>query len=571
MAAPQTAREEMDQMLAEMRAKSGIAASIQGTLERHGGAAGAIIGGVIGAPAGPGGAVGGATLGGMMGKTVPEITRPFLTGEPSRPLMESGPDIAREGATSAASETGGPLAMRYGGQLLSKIPYLGGLTRGASVTPPARRAQQALQSAGSTLTPAQLTESRGLDILENVAEGSLLGGGRIEAVKRGQKEAIEALADRVVDTVGTQMGPSEVSRLLLDTLKGEKLVLRGVARGLYREVDQLAAGVRVDTAPVLAFIKSNLNRVNVQKAIRSALPDFGRKLFSKGVDGKRVPEISFADATAARTALLSFSRRKAITAEDEGIRATAGKIASLLDEAIEGATGNLNPQALEAWRGANKFWAEGMERLESEVVRGVARKLQKEPGKFIPAILQPNSPELIRRVKAAVPEAAKDIERKLASFLIHRATGKTGELSGSALLTSFKTYGEETMEAALTPAAIKELRKLGEIALFIQSSHANQTGTGRMFIQLAQAPALFEVGTGVLSSITGGAVGRAAGEAVRMTSMGILVAPWAVGRIFTNPGFIRLLQRGLVAGPGTREGTRVAAQLSTRLLVGDEE
>ena len=92
-----------------------------------------------------------------------------------------------------------------------------------------------------------------------------------------------------------------------------------------------------------------------------------------------------------------------------------------------------------------------------------------------------------------------------------------------------------------------------------------------MFIQLAQAPALFEVGTGVLSSITGGAVGRAAGEAVRMTSMGILVAPWAVGRIFTNPGFIRLLQRGLVAGPGTREGTRVAAQLSTRLLVGDEE
>src|SRR6266566_72854 len=232
-------------------APTGIGATIQRHIEDYAVPAGSAIGGITGTALGGGltagaaalpGATYGAALGGAAGRVLPEITRPFLTGESSKPVDPLG--AVRTGAFEGAAQLVGGQAGRVVQRVLA--PFA------SRVIPFARDvANPALERVSQRLSPAQMTESRVLDTLENIADASLLGGGRIEAMRKGVTEkGVQRLTDELVTQVGNRMSPQDVVSLLGGSRHTYQVFGQTIKRALYRNVDELAKDVFIDTQPI---------------------------------------------------------------------------------------------------------------------------------------------------------------------------------------------------------------------------------------------------------------------------------------------------------------------------------
>ena len=497
---------------------------------------GSVVGGAVGGAATrtPAGAIAGSGLGAAAGQQLAEVTRPLLTGEQA-PLAESLTRTATTGLLGALGEGAGQAAVRVVGKVLA--PFAGKLSREGV------KAEGALARAGveDVMTPGQLTESRGLDILENITQASLLGGGRIQAAReRLIKEGIPALVDDVLTQVGSTKPPTEVAQLFAQSRAAAVEVFKSARHALYGEVDRLARGVIVDTKPVLTFIRESLARQSrtVERALGAA--DIGMDDLTIAIagDSGRAPETTFRIAQEIRSKLLTVARRKPLSVDDQAIVNVAGKLAGLVDDQMEAAAVRMAPEALTAFRAANAFNKVGVERLENELIRSLAKRAAKQPSTIVPLLAAPNKADVLRVVKAAVDTPTwEQFQGALTTHIVQRAAdAKTGIVSGGALLRSIKALGDETAQLVFKDRSAVE--QLGRTIEFLGRKTA-QEGTGRIFIQLRQAGAGAELVAHPMRALVGGAAAAT------------IVVPLQLGRLFTNPTAVRWLTRGIQAGPGT--------------------
>lgn len=542
-AAPAPAAPTADELLAQASPETGLGPTIQHIIEQFARPTGAIVGGTAGTLlGGAGGGVGalpggvaGAALGGMAGERLPEITRPFLTSQPAKPV--TGADVANTvnaGLVEGTMQAAGGVVARGVNALAAPFKD--------KVIPFARDVvAPAMRRVGQRLSPGMMTDSRVLDTLENITESSLLGGGRLQALKRGVTEqGVQALTDDVLKHAGTTLSKEEVVGLLTDSRGAAQAMTRSIKGALYRNVDDLAKGVTVDMKPVLDELRGAIGgarNVYVEKALSAAGlsgmhsgPEDFLTVAIAGSDA-RAPETTFRIAQSARSRLLALARKPAVGADDQGIRNTAGYLASLIDKQMVKAARRLSPEALTAWREANKFTANAAEALDHQLVRRLAKTLVNEPTRVDRLLAAPNKADILKRVQASVDRSSfEQLQRKLAQYVIERSVDPaTNVLQGQMLLERLKNMGPETAAMIFGPHRAR-VEQFARIVEFVQRHESE--GTGRVMIQLAQGPAVFQIAKQPVSALARGAYT-------------VLAGPTALARLLTNERSVRWLTEGV--------------------------
>lgn len=543
---------------------------------------GAIAGGVVGGVAGLAvgsrfgvpsqGAMAGRVIGSGLGAGVGEVAQIGLEKiglvPPPAKSAEIVPRIKSAVKGGAIGEVGGAVMVKGFQKVLA--PFASKVTTAG---------REALNLFGKTVTPAQVTSSRVLDVAENISGSSLLGGGRMQAFRLQQGEIAKNLADQMVDAMGPRMSGEAAGDVVAEGITRRGDAFRVAAKEVYGALDAVL-GAKYANVPTITMRPSTILDASGQPMMKSVttmtrelvgggtvtttgLKQFARDYLEKQGEtlatlrGTRtesllkdtlgLPDtISFSHAQHLRSELLQVKRVISDPESSRFVGATQ-QLSKHIDAAMENGAKALSGEAARAWRAANSFYKKGQETFYR---RYVTKLVEKNPEKIADYLLSPKATTTVRAVKAATtPEGFKAIQSQYSQKLLSAATDANENLIGTKLTTTLKRYGATTREV-LGPEMAQRWEGLGRVLTTIQAKQGE--GTGKIFIQLKQAGAITEAaglllgGAGVVNPVAAGT---------------IVLGPAALGRIMTNPRAIRWLTTGLTAPVGSQRAIHAASQI----------
>jgi hypothetical protein len=550
-------------------APADIPLGIQRGLERGGPIAGGVIGGIIGAPLGPFGVAGGAGLGSALGYQLPNITRPFLTGEPSPTLPEAALGAAQEFGAGVAGEGIGTATGKVTRWVKDWRPFrTGGPLDVATqkVRETAAQTQEYLKRGGSYLTTAQQLGTQGPQRVEEFAKGAFFPSRKYAALRAEQPQVIEKQIREYVNAVGTQMGDEGLGQLLLDALQGSRGTIRGATRRAFREIDRLATGVQVDTTSFVNAVEAAIKRGGkpggppVLDTLKAAgIPREAYELLGKTRRGavETIKSAKFSDVLKLREQLEAVAERTPVTLKEQEIVQTAGDLVSKLNEAIDAAGRRLPASAQLEYQTIQSLGAGGRAGLDNTTIREVITKLRDRPEKYADLLLQPKNSTALQRIKAAVsPEEWQSVQAGLSQEFLRRATNPSSQLLvGTDLMRQLHQLGPETVQAAFGTQAAG-LRKLAEAMEFVQRE-SQLEGADRVLVRIGQGRAISEAAGAI------GTLAPLAGASIGWTPAGLtlLLSPKGLGWLLANPKVIDWLTEGLKGSARSPEVQRKLGQV----------
>lgn len=379
-----------------MAKKSGFLPQSAAEWERFGLEAGlSMVGGAAaGALAGPPGAAGGAVAGMWRVLGVRAIGAGIgaaagsLAAEPLDPSEEPLRRAGITGGTGAAGEAVGVIGNRA---------IFGGVFRG-SITPEGKHAL----ALGLRGTPAQLTRSRALDIIENVAEASLLGGGKIG---KARQESVEAAFELVKEF--HQTFP-----------KAGELATESYTRLLYKLIPDFA----VDMTPV----KKRATEILAQSG---QISPGARQLSNIILEAS--DKIPFDQAHRLRSHFLGVSRQITSELKPHEASSAARRLAGSLDDVIEAGASAQSPTALVRWRTANEFvkQTKAGSYIEETFLRPATQSDGSFSGKLIAGRLARVNPEVLaQHLSPAQIQQFKLVASALETFQSKAGKEGTGKI-----------------------------------------------------------------------------------------------------------------------------------------------
>lgn len=240
---------------------------------------GAMVGGMAGAGLGlaaTGGTPIGAMIGGVAGTAVGELAQQGYEllkdpGAAPRSIGESAARVAEQEVYQAAGEGIGRLAgwLIAGRRIAPSIPE--------SITPQERQAMAYMTSKGYSpgYMPAEVTESRGLDVLHNISEFSLFGGGAIKKFRdKRDREVYADLAHGLITDLGPKMSADEVGRAVVQSVNRGLEMEQIPIKMEYNMIERMAAPdyVHVPTRVTVTkdmepITKTAIDKVTVDKSM----------------------------------------------------------------------------------------------------------------------------------------------------------------------------------------------------------------------------------------------------------------------------------------------------------------
>lgn len=528
----ETIRREFPEQSLAQRAFPAIRGTVTGLLT--------VGGAFLGAGAGPLGSVVGSGLGFSAGEQVSQkigeaigAVEPQTLGER---FITAGGDII----TGATAEAGGQAGVRAVGGILGKLlaPAKGSVTQEALAT---ERLIKSVVPDAPGLSPAQKTDSFVVDIMEGISEASFTGGGRFLKFRAAQVKSIEEFTERVTESMASQLRgrltPSEAGELVSSVIRGGSRAFKQTANKLYGEVDRLTTGAVVDLRGLKGFAKNAEKIASQRKGIGAT--QAGDALLTKVA--KLDDVVPFEVAQSIRSGLLdeigtlSISRDKA--------RGLAKQLLKQTDRAMEDGAKNLNPEAKDAWRSANKFWRTQKNRFENKFIRKLQGVIEDNPEKIIERVFTRNNESNISRLWDVVGQDTKRVLKTayLDDIVIKSRSLDDGRLLGPSFLGQLRRIGDSSLSKIYSPEELKLVRGVGKAAKL--AAQRPKEGGG-MAIQLTQFA--------VIGSVV---LGRAEG-------IPILVAPNIISRIMIHPQGGKWLAEGLNTRLITPRGKQLAASLA---------
>ena len=489
-----------------------------------GGIAGASLGGVPGAVAG---ATGGAALGDLAQTGVEHLMGIQDTPQTAMDALKSA---GQEGAIGALSEGGGRAVVGLGAKVLAPFAK--------SVTPEAQQATAFLQpKMKQPLLPSEATSSRTLDVLENVAESSLIGGGSIKNFKENRAQVFEGMADDIVNSFGPKTRPDEIGQALMDAVDKGKKMAQAPAKILYNTVEAQAGAAPIETQSLkrmtvpLAKISEALNGIEGS----SAGDDLVKSIQGLG------DTMDFTTAKALRSRLIAKADQMSIDNKNAPAIGVTKRLVKALDGEIDKGLNAFDPGARDMWRDANKIYREGEQTFNNRLIRGLVKKGMEEfgdnPEAIAKSIFQPGKVTSINRIKEAVDSGTW---KQLQSFAVQDLLAK-GSLDGvitgkklDAAMFSRTGYGPNMMGAVFEPGQLDRLKAFSSALRLTQEKQSE--GTGRMLIQLTQG--------GAALNLIAGASGFADTD-FNAESGVILLGPAVLAKLLTHAPTANWLIRGV--------------------------
>ena len=575
-----------------------------------GGALGGIGGGAL-----TGGPLG-ALLGAALGASGAELGAQQVTGEET--------DLGRaaeEGAWGAAGEAGGRLALAATSKVLA--PFLRRAPKGAAEEAFARLEPYAPVAEPGALgpigprgiagaqgmrelpmRPAQASESRAIDIMQNIAEGSIFGGKRLQKMAEEiEPQVLLDAVDDLVESAGPQMDADQLAAAVISAQEGRLGARNVLIQPLYNSLDD-ATGIVTTQVPVEKTVTvrdrfGNLVKQNVTEMVERevspvnanviALKKFAeplarqarrlQKIGSAGVGDDEIirvadltDEVPFSDVAELRSRLLTTQRT--LETQPGANKKAIGRLKrliSLTDEAAETALEEQAPGLLGTFRSANEMVKQREKELNNRFIRGLIRQANPD----MVGVAGGGKPEVIVNTVFASPTRArailtmlgdgnatkgmatpewKALQRGFVTRLL-APDPATGQFSGKVMKAALAKAQKAGVLDVLDPRLKRDMVSLADAAMRQQSKQAS--GIGKLAVQFGQATALTGGGAAILFDKE-----RLKNPAVVGPMAVTLLSPIVLGRMLTNPLTARLLIKGARTSTFQKGMAGVTGQLS---------
>lgn len=557
---------------------------------------GAMVGGLAGNVIGavspvPGGSLLGGTIGSGLGQGIQgAVEQSFDAPGAPKSAQEAGQRIARETAFGLAGETvGRGLAM---GARLFRAADPKPLLRmfSGAVTPEAQRALEFIRLPNNApgLTPAEATDARSLDLIQNVTEHSLIGGSFIRGFKDQREQFFTKMADEMLEAVGPQLDSFEAGKLFVASVKANEKLFKHPANVLYNTIrneiapkrvtkvrtarqpvgkggtkaliprtetfETLEGGLRSEFDPVRGLLgPANINteiRQRLPKEVTASLEALPKKPYTTDLMLMRT------DLRAKREAL----EAGLTTRKDPSIGALK-QVEKTLDNVINNTLRRKEPGLLASKIEADRIWSEGSKTFQNKFIKKLNRMADIDAGGNIEGIVKSTftTPTQMHLVKRALrPDQWDKIARRGMEDLIIK-NSPDGVLNGKTLERAFMERGALGPRGLQTAVGKENTKNWQELANALKKSQEKQAaGEGRMLIQLTQASAAVQLLVDLPDAIS---------EGLNGPSAAILIGPAALAFAMTRPKIARLLIRGVETTPkNRRELAGLVGRLSQALI-----
>tara|TARA_Y100000592_G_C5468031_1_gene317832 strand:+ start:792 stop:2735 length:1944 start_codon:yes stop_codon:yes gene_type:complete len=424
-----------------------------------------------------------------------------------------------------------------------------------------------------TLTPGLLQEGQLVDLLENLSELSLFGGGSVRYAREGAETLASAGITDYVRALRNVGDLEDLGNLYQKTLADDLTAFKRASNKKYAKLDE-------------ALKKNNPNAINISSIKTAAtarlknigLPGTNPALEKDLIAITKLPDlINFSKANSIRSDFLSRSRNisdqfgnvnKQFSTE-YGKKFTAAMDDAQIPESVR-----------IAYDDAQSFYKDGAEIFNTKLFK---KLLQDEPDVVYKSIIAAGDrPVLVRKTFDILEKRIKDTTVKN-----NLKTALRGEFLDDAIRSSQKSnvqYGQELdatkldnffskktmmMKELFEPEQLRNIEKLKNALAFSQGKLRKKGGLpGAIFIQMKQSGAVMTL-TKLGAIGGGGAVGGVPAAAT------ILLAPGILGKMFTSPKIVKLLTTGFryntnqtLAGRTFRQ---IVAQMSKEGLIDEDE
>jgi len=407
-----------------------------------------------------------------------------------------------------------------------------------------KRIQEAART--GNLTPALIQEGQTLDILENVAELSLIGSGGIRFTREGAETVAQSGIDDFVKQFKVVADDVEMGNLFQKLLKDDVNIFKRVSGVKYGAVDkQLSSGKFIDNFQVdLTDIKKwatkekiNLGGKRQSSSLRNFLQDI--------IDENNY--ITFKRANTLRGDFLEQSRE--FTGEVLGKK--KGRLSAIASKEITEAMDNafVPDSVKELLADANKFYREGAEVFNTKLFNKI---IKSDPEIVYKAVVASGDrPSLMKKTLEIINKRIKDPTEKAnlinamrgqfledALFKSSKEVSQYGMQLDASKLNTFLSKKDMFLKELFTHEQITNLKKFQSALSFSQGILKKKGGLpGGIFIQMKQAGAIM-----TLSGLVGG--GYATGGVVGV-AVALILGPAALAKAFTYPSIIKALTLGI--------------------------
>ena len=394
------------------------------------------------------------------------------------------------------------------------------------------------------LTPALLQKGQTIDILENIAESSLIGGGSLRYAKEGANTIAQSGLDDFLKIYKVKAGDGALGNLFQKTLTKDLQAFKSLANTKYKAVDDalstnnFANNFQVDLTNLKTFAAEELKNLGL-KGQSSNLKKFLTDILNE-------PNYTtFKRANILRGDFLEQSR--AFTTETLGKK--KGRLSAIASQEITDAMDNAAvPNSVKALlKDANKHYREGADVFNDTLFKKI---IDNDPDLVYKSIVAAGDrPTLVQKTFEILDKRIKDVgERTLLKNKIRgeflddlmtksqRSNDQFGvELDAEKLFKNFAKK-EDTFKAMFSATEINNFKKFQNALKFAQGKKSKTGGLpGGMMIQMKQSGALIQIASAA----------SAYGTGMTGVSAGILIAPAVIAKAFTSPKIIKALTLGI--------------------------
>ena len=501
--------------------------------------------------------MGGAAVGGAGGAAVSQTFDPTFNPEDNfgEVMASISKDMLKSGAIAATGEGAGLLIGKGITKVLGKNKKLLDGAEDAVKTIEEQKTKilanpksysQEVKDAVKVgqLTPALLQKGQTIDILENVSESSLFGGGALRYAKEGANTVAQSGLDDFLKLYKVKAGDGALGQLFQKTLTKDLQAFKSIANTKYKAVDDalntnnFANNFQVDLTNLKTFAAEELKNLGL-KGQSSNLKSFLTDILNE-------PNYTtFKRANILRGDFLEQSR--AFTTETLGKK--KGRLSAIASQEITDAMDNsVVPNSVKSLlKDANKHYREGAEVFNDTLFKKI---IDNDPDLVYKSIIAAGDrPTLVKKTFEILNKRIKDVgERNILKNKIRgeflddlmsksqRSNDQFGvELDAEKLFKNFAKK-EDTFKAMFSTDEINNFKKFQNALKFAQGRKSKTGGLpGGMMIQMKQSGALIQLASAA----------SAYGTGMTGVSAGILIAPAIIAKAFTSPKIIKALTLGI--------------------------
>ena len=518
----------------------------------------------------------------------------------SVPFIEadSPEELVKEGIKYGLWEAGGETFVQAITKIWPAIKQFFVKRAGSDLEKGAEEAITQLGKTNKTLTPGQLSDDYSIELIENLAANSWLGGGIIKSSqKSATQQASEDVGEFLIKKYGGKsnqvtnnfvdgfiaLNKDDFGTVMQNFLNGGRAVFDTTVDQGYRALDKALLGTTGNAKIVdISGLKKYVANLKLD------MPEESFKTFQNQV--KTLPDfVDFTFAKNLRSMFLGNTKAYAETgiqkaAFDTKASGTGFNIVNReMERAINNAakSGDMTPksgeQILTAFRNAQDFYSLNKDTFNSTMI---LKLINASPDKVYQAVVKRNSPNQIKEFmefingvavkegvigKAGALELTKRIQGEFFNDVLSRATDmETGIINATQVLSKMKNFGgigRRSLDElfANDPNTLKEFNKLIR-TLSLSQSKGTQGTPGGMLIQLGSAGAI-----GALGGFFGGNNPLLDISTVGSISL-ILGGPRAVAKVFTDPNFTKHIVDVNKFKPGSANFSRSVIQLTNDFI-----